>query len=64
MRGLVRQGNSGGPLVDAQGAVLGVVFAAAADDQTIGYVLTWDEVEEAAERARERTRGVSTRDCG
>lgn len=64
VRGLVRQGNSGGPLVDTRGAVLGVVFAAAADDQTIGYVLTWDEVEEAAERGRERTRSVSTRDCG
>ena len=64
VRGLVRQGNSGGPLVDERGAVLGVVFAAAADDQTIGYVLTWDEVEEAADRARERTRAVSTRDCG
>ena len=64
VRGLVRQGNSGGPLVDADGGVLGVVFAAAADDQTIGYVLTWDEVAGAAEQARERTRRVSTRDCG
>ena len=64
VRGLVRQGNSGGPLIDTQGNVLGVVFAAAADDQTIGYVLTWDEVEEAAQRGRERSRGVSTRDCG
>ena len=64
VRGLVRQGNSGGPLVDTDGDVLGVVFAAAADDQTIGYVLTWDEVAGAAERARTRTRPVSTRDCG
>jgi S1-C subfamily serine protease len=64
VRGLVRQGNSGGPLVDTDGDVLGVVFAAAADDQTIGYVLTWDEVVDAAEQARDRTRRVSTRDCG
>ncbi len=64
VRGLVRQGNSGGPLIDTHGNVLGVVFAAAADDQTIGYVLTWDEVAEAAERARTSTREVSTRDCG
>jgi len=64
VRGLVQQGNSGGPLVDTDGRVLGVVFAAAADDQTIGYVLTWDEVAQAAQRARTSTRQVSTRDCG
>jgi S1-C subfamily serine protease len=64
VRGLVRQGNSGGPLVDTDGRVLGVVFAAAADDQTIGYVLTWDEVSSSAEQARTRTAEVSTRDCG
>jgi S1-C subfamily serine protease len=64
VRGLVRQGNSGGPLVDTRGEVLGVVFAAAADDQTIGYVLTWDEVAPAAEQARTATRPVSTRECG
>ena len=64
VRGLVRQGNSGGPLIDTDGRVLGVVFAAAADDQTIGYVLTWDEVAEAADEGRTATRRVSTRDCG
>jgi S1-C subfamily serine protease len=64
VRGLVRQGNSGGPLIDVDGDVLGVVFAAAADDRTIGYVLTWDEVAEAAERARTSTAEVSTRECG
>ena len=53
-----------GPLVDTDGRVLGVVFAAAADDQTIGYVLTWDEVSSSAEQARTRTAEVSTRDCG
>ena len=64
VRGLVRQGNSGGPLIDTAGSVLGVVFAAAADDQTIGYVLTWDEVEGAAAQGRVSTRRVSTGNCG
>jgi S1-C subfamily serine protease len=64
VRGLVRQGNSGGPLIDTAGSVLGVVFAAAADDQTIGYALTWDEVEGAAAQGRSSTRRVSTGDCG
>lgn len=63
VRGLVRSGNSGGPLVDVRGRVLGVVFAAAADDQTIGYVLTWDEVVGQARVAVGRTREVSTRTC-
>jgi S1-C subfamily serine protease len=47
-----------------RGDVLGVVFAAAADDQTIGYVLTWDEVAEAAEQGPDQHAPVSTRDCG
>ena len=32
IRGNVRQGNSGGPLIDGSGKVLGVVFGAAVDD--------------------------------
>jgi S1-C subfamily serine protease len=40
VRGTVRQGNSGGPLVDRQGSVLGVVFAAAVDDADVGFALT------------------------
>jgi len=44
IRGTVRQGNSGGPLIDKGGAVLGVVFGAAVDDADTGFVLTADEV--------------------
>jgi S1-C subfamily serine protease len=43
IRGLVRSGNSGGPLVDPNGSVLGVVFAAAADDSSTGFALTLAE---------------------
>lgn len=45
IRGTVRQGNSGGPLIDGQGRVLGVVFGAAVDDTDTGFVLTAKEVE-------------------
>jgi S1-C subfamily serine protease len=44
IRGTVRQGNSGGPLIDRGGQVLGVVFGAAVDDADTGFVLTANEV--------------------
>jgi S1-C subfamily serine protease len=44
IRGTVRQGNSGGPMVNRQGKVLGVVFGAAVDDVDTGFVLTAQEV--------------------
>lgn len=44
IRGTVRQGNSGGPLIDRSGKVLGVVFGAAVDDNDTGFVLTGNEV--------------------
>jgi len=45
IRGTVRQGNSGGPLINRGGEVLGVVFGAAVDDTDTGFVLTGNEVE-------------------
>ena len=44
IRGTVRQGNSGGPMIDRSGKVLGVVFGAAVDDVDTGFVLTGNEV--------------------
>ena len=40
IRANVEQGNSGGPLIDLDGHVLGVVFGAAVDDPDTGFVLT------------------------
>jgi S1-C subfamily serine protease len=44
VRASVEQGNSGGPLINLNGQVLGVVFGAAVDDNDTGFVLTAKEV--------------------
>ncbi|QQQ76724.1 MarP family serine protease [Saccharothrix sp. 6-C] len=63
VRAKVRSGNSGGPLVDPQGRVMGVVFGAAVDDQETGFVLTADEVAEEVAKAPTMVRRASTQTC-
>lgn len=62
VRGTVIQGNSGGPLIDRQGQVLGVVFGAAVDDNDTGFVLTANEVNRQLANVG-RTQAVSTGNC-
>ncbi|MDO9455560.1 MarP family serine protease [Nocardioides sp.] len=63
LRGLIRPGNSGGPIVTTQGHVAGVVFAASVTDDETGYALTWSQVADAAADGRTATGEVSTGDC-
>jgi S1-C subfamily serine protease len=63
VRGQVRSGNSGGPLIDPDGRVVGVVFGAAVEDPDTGFVLTADEVSDEIEQARFLTAAVDTGPC-
>jgi S1-C subfamily serine protease len=63
VRGLVRSGNSGGPLVSNDGGVLGVIFAASVTDSSTGYALTASQVAGAADRGSSATSRVDTGAC-
>nr|BFE85473.1 hypothetical protein GCM10020093_080740 [Planobispora longispora] len=63
IRGLVRPGNSGGPLLTPDGRVFGVVFAAAPDQRETGYVLTAAEVAPDAEDGARLFNRVDTQEC-
>ncbi len=66
LRGLVRPGNSGGPLVGASGRVLATIFAAAIDTppgREGGYAVPDAIVSGALAAARSRTAAVSSGPC-
>jgi S1-C subfamily serine protease len=63
IRSTVRSGNSGGPLIDPQGRLLGVIFAAAVDDPETGFALTADEARPVAQANAQAITPVSTGNC-
>ena len=63
LRGTVREGNSGGPLVTPEGEVAGVVFGAAMDAADTGYALTVEQVLPQLEAAVSSTAPVPTGSC-
>ncbi|HEX2029961.1 MAG TPA: MarP family serine protease [Actinomycetota bacterium] len=60
---VVRPGNSGGPFVTPDGQVAGVVFAASAGSEGLGYALTSEQVLPSVQRALGRTQAVDTGPC-
>lgn len=63
VRGSIRQGNSGGPLMSTDGLVLGVVFGAAVDDPDTGFVLTAAEVADEVALGLQNGNVVGTGSC-
>lgn len=63
VRGTIRQGNSGGPMLAADGSVLGVVFGASVDQTDTGYALTADEVQRQVGDVTTMTTEVDTQEC-
>lgn len=63
LRGLVRPGNSGGPIVTPEGDVAGVVFAASVTDPETGYALTAEQVSASARAGEAEESEKDTGDC-
>jgi len=59
----VRPGNSGGPLLDTRGEVVGIVFAKSLDDPNTGYALTLDEARPVLDAAATASVPVNTGAC-
>lgn len=59
----IEPGNSGGPVLDTSGHVVGVVFARSLDDASTGYALTLSEAAPVLDAARTASRAVGTGTC-
>ena len=62
-KGFVRPGNSGGPAVNEEGAVVATVFASRADSDNAGYGVPSTLIQQIVDLAQERRNPVSTKEC-
>lgn len=56
-------GNSGGPLIDRDGNVIGLIFAESTTYPDVGYALTMSQVTDSFNLARDRSQTVTTGSC-
>ncbi|MCG7299294.1 MarP family serine protease [Brevibacterium sp. ACRRH] len=63
LRAIIRQGNSGGPLLDDKGQAVGMVFATSLNDKETGYALTIGEVESVLRDGRDAEKPVPSGKC-
>lgn len=63
IKGEVEPGNSGGPLVDKNGDVIGLIFAESTTYSDVGYALTMDAVASELDQAKSRGTAVSSGSC-
>lgn len=61
--GEIKPGNSGGPLLNDQGQVLGMVFAVDAENKNTGYALAPQEMVEIINKSKEIVKPVMTGGC-
>ena len=63
VRGSIREGNSGGPLFNESGEVLGMVFGASVDNTDTGFAVTAAEIRGRIGDVTAHTEPVDTRSC-
>ncbi|GAA1404669.1 serine protease [Glutamicibacter uratoxydans] len=59
----VAQGNSGGPLVDSNGDVAGLIFAKSRSNEDVGFALSLEEMQKALDAGGHRTTSIKTGTC-
>lgn len=63
LKATVEEGNSGGPLINKDGTVIGLIFAKSTAYDKIGYALTMQPVIDGLQKAQADGRAVSTGAC-